>query len=61
MVPGDDAGAAQLPVHAEGPHLPLQPVPELLPGLQVPDQVGAGVVQLEPGEGGETEGSSKTG
>ena len=61
MVPGDDAGAAQLAVHAEGPHLPLQAVTELLPRLQVPDQVGAGVVQLEPGEGRETRWSSKTG
>ena len=57
MVPGDDAAAAQLPVHAEGAHFPLQSVPELLARLQVPDEVGPGVVQLEPaGREGEKKG-----
>lgn len=51
MVPGDDAGVAQLTVHAEGTHLALQGVPQLLTRLQVPDEVGAGVVVLKPGAG----------
>ena len=58
MVPGDDAGVAQLTVHAEGTHLALQGVPQLLTRLQVPDEVGAGVVVLKPGAGqGSTEGN----
>lgn len=47
VVPGDDGGTAELAVHAEGAHLPLQSLPQLLPGLQVPDEVGPGVVELE--------------
>ncbi len=47
VVPGDDCGAAELAVHAEGAHLPLQSVPQLLPRLQVPDEVGPCMVKLE--------------
>lgn len=47
MVPGDDVGAAELAVHTEGSHLRLQSVPQFLPRLQVPDEVGLRVVQLE--------------
>ena len=49
MVPVDDAGVAQLAAHAEGLHLTLQGVPQLLSRLQVPDEVGACVVVLKPG------------
>lgn len=47
VVPGDDVGAAKLAVHTEGAHLRLQGVAQLLPRLQVPDEVGLRVVQLE--------------
>ena len=47
VVPGDDGGAAELAVHAEGSHLALQSVAQLLPRLQVPDEVGPRVVELE--------------
>lgn len=47
MVPGDDVRAAELAVHTEGAHLRLQGVTQLLPRLQVPDEVGLRVVQLE--------------
>lgn len=47
MVPGDDGSAAQLAVHAEGAHLALQSVSQLLPCLQVPDEVGLCMVELE--------------
>lgn len=47
VVPGDDVGAAELAVHTEGAHLRLQGVPQLLPRLQVPNEVGLRVVQLE--------------
>ena len=50
MVPGDDCGTAELAVHAERAHLPLQSVTQLLPRLQVPDEVGPSVVELESGE-----------
>lgn len=49
VVPGDEGGVAQLAVHVEGTHLPFQRVPQLLPGLQIPDEVGACVVELESG------------
>lgn len=52
MVPGDDAGAAQLAVHAERAHFALQGITQLLARLQVPDEVGAGVVSLKPGADG---------
>lgn len=52
VVPGDDVGAAELAVHAEGAHLRLEGVPQLLPRLQVPDEVGLCVVQLESLSGG---------
>lgn len=47
VVPGDDGGTAELAVHVEGSHLPLQSVSQLLPRPQVPDEVGARVVELE--------------
>ena len=47
MVPGDDGGIAKLAVHGEGAHLPLQGVPQLLPCLKVPDEVGPCMVKLE--------------
>lgn len=47
MVPGNDVGAAELAVHTEGAHLRLQGVTQLLPRLQVPNEVGLRVVQLE--------------
>lgn len=39
VIPGDDGGTAKLAVHAEGTHLTLQSIPQLLPRLQVPDEV----------------------
>lgn len=48
MVPGDDVGAAQLSVHAEGAHLALQSVSQLLSGLQIPDEIRASVILLKP-------------
>lgn len=47
VVPGDDVGTAELPVYAEGAHLSLQSVSQLFPRLQVPDEVGSRVVELE--------------
>lgn len=48
VVPGDDVGAAQLSVHAEGAHLSLQSVSQLLSGLQIPDEIRASVILLKP-------------
>lgn len=50
VVPRDDGGTAELTVHAEGAHLPLQSIPQLLPCLQVPDEVGPCMVKLESWE-----------
>lgn len=50
VIPGDDGGTTELTVHAEGPHLPLQSIPQLLPRLQVPDEVGPSVIKLESWE-----------
>jgi len=47
VVPGDDCGVAEFPVHTESAHLPLQSIPQLLSGFKVPDEVGACVVELE--------------
>lgn len=47
VVPGDDGGIAELTVHAKGTHLPFQRISQLLPSLQVPDEVGPCMVELE--------------
>lgn len=54
MVPGDDVATAKLAIHVEGTHLSFKAVPQFLPCLQVPDEIGASVVQLESGEDGRT-------
>lgn len=52
VVPGDDVAAAELTIHIEGTHFTLQTVAQLLPRLQVPDEIGPSMVQLEPGQMG---------
>lgn len=47
MVPGDDVATAKLAIHTEGTHLSLQAVSQFFPCLQVPDEIGPSVVQLE--------------
>lgn len=50
VVPGDNVATAKLTIHTECTHLSLQSIPQLLPSLQVPNEVRPSMVKLESGE-----------
>lgn len=48
VVPGDDTGAAQLPIDVKRPHLRLKGVLQLFSGLKIPNKVRSSMVLTKP-------------